>query len=122
MLKSDRLVCEKNATKAQPVTNCNLGSINYIYFNYKVNLLIDREKIFVTRCLEQSTPLYLKNARIFFFFSNCMMIRFFQVGQNHVRINLFPLLFGQGKCSNRAVVFILPVFHLSAPFPQSKSD
>ena len=48
MLKSDRLVCEKNATKAQPVTNCNLGSINYVYFNYKVNLLIGREKIFVT--------------------------------------------------------------------------
>ena len=48
MLKSDRLVCEKNAAKAQPVTNCNLGSINYVYFNYKVNLLIDREKIFVT--------------------------------------------------------------------------
>ena len=46
MLKSDRLVCEKNATKAQPVTNCNLGSINSIYFNYKVNLLIGREKIF----------------------------------------------------------------------------
>ena len=45
MLKSDRLVCEKNATKAQPVTNCNLGSINYVYFNYKVNLLIGREKI-----------------------------------------------------------------------------
>ena len=49
MLKSDRLVCEKNATKAQPVTNCNLGSINSIYFNHKVNLLIDREKIFVTK-------------------------------------------------------------------------
>ena len=48
MLKSDRLVCEKNATKAQPVTNCNLGSINYVYFNYKVNLLIGREKIFAT--------------------------------------------------------------------------
>ena len=48
MLKSDRLVCEKNATKAQPVTNCNLGSINYVYFNYEVNLLIGREKIFVT--------------------------------------------------------------------------
>ena len=48
MLKSDRLVCEKNATKAQPVTNCNLGSINSIYFNYEVNLLIVREKIFVT--------------------------------------------------------------------------
>ena len=48
MLKSDRLICEKNATKAQPVTNCNLGSINYVYFNYEVNLLIDREKIFVT--------------------------------------------------------------------------
>ena len=31
MLKSDRLVCEKNATKAQPVTNCNLGSINSVY-------------------------------------------------------------------------------------------
>ena len=45
MLESDRLVCEKNATKAQPVTNCNLGSINYIYFNYKVNLLIGRGKI-----------------------------------------------------------------------------
>ena len=45
MLESDRLVCEKNATKAQPVTNCNLGSINYVYFNYKVNLLIGREKI-----------------------------------------------------------------------------
>ena len=26
MLKSDRLVCEKNATKAQPVTNYNLDS------------------------------------------------------------------------------------------------
>ena len=51
MLKSDRLVCEKNATKAQPVTNCNLGSINYIYFNYKVNLLIGHEKI-----LQQNTP------------------------------------------------------------------
>ena len=48
MLKSDRLVCEKNATKAQPVTNCNLGSINSVYFNYKVNLLIDRGRIFVT--------------------------------------------------------------------------
>ena len=48
MLKSDRLVCEKNAAKAQPVTNCNLGSINSVYFNYEVNLLIVRERIFVT--------------------------------------------------------------------------
>ena len=48
MLKSDRLVCEKNATKAQPVTNCNLGSINSVYFNYEVNLLVVRGKIFVT--------------------------------------------------------------------------
>ena len=35
MLKSDRLVCEKNATKAQPVTNCNLGSINSVYLIMK---------------------------------------------------------------------------------------
>ena len=49
MLKSDRLVCEKNAAKSQPVTNCNLGSINYVYFNYKVNLLIGRKKIFATK-------------------------------------------------------------------------
>ena len=31
--------------KHKPVTNCNLGSINYVCFNYKVNLLIGREKI-----------------------------------------------------------------------------
>ena len=58
MLKSDRLVCEKNATKAQPVTNCNLGSINYVYFNYKVNLLIGREKIFAALNWLYSTRFY----------------------------------------------------------------
>ena len=51
MLKRDRLVCEKNATKAQPVTNCNLGSINSVYFNSNVNLLIVRGRIFVTELL-----------------------------------------------------------------------
>ena len=47
-LKSDRLVCEKNATKAQPVTNCNFGSINSVNFNYEMNLSIVRGRIFVT--------------------------------------------------------------------------
>ena len=48
MLKSDRLVCEKNAAKAQPVTNCNFGSINSVNFNYEMNLSIVRGRIFVT--------------------------------------------------------------------------
>ena len=50
MLKSDRLVCEKNATKAQPVTNCNLGSINSVNLIMKCiyHLSIVRGRIFVT--------------------------------------------------------------------------
>ena len=45
MLESDRLVCENKH-------NLSLNAIwdpsIYVYFNYKVNLLIGREKIFAT--------------------------------------------------------------------------
>ena len=61
MLKSDRLVCEKNATKAQPVTNCNLVSINSVYFNYEVNLLIVCGRIFVTIGLTIPGKLVFRN-------------------------------------------------------------
>ena len=47
MLESDRLVCENKH-------NLSLNAIwdpsIYVYFNYKVNLLIGREKIFATVC------------------------------------------------------------------------
>ena len=56
MLKSDRLVCEKNATKAQPVTKLLFGSINSVNLNYEKNLSIICGKI-VTKylCLQGLT-------------------------------------------------------------------
>ena len=54
MLKSDRLVCEKNATKAQPVTNYNLDPSILIV----TNLPIVRGKI-----CNNKLPNYLKKKR-----------------------------------------------------------
>ena len=56
MLESDRLVCENKH-------NLSLNAIwdpsIYVYFNYKVNLLIGREKIFATiSYLMQWEPLW----------------------------------------------------------------
>ena len=65
MLKSDRLVCEKNAAKAQPVTNCNLGPINYIYFNYKMNLSIAWENFCNTIWDKTKNRYFMKRKRSF---------------------------------------------------------
>ena len=67
MLKSDSLVCENNATKAQPVTNCNFGLINSISFNYEMNLPISWEN-FCNSIAEHGWLLtnYMRPWKVFF--------------------------------------------------------